>query len=62
LIYFLIALFFFIAIVFRYTSIVVEEFISEGVQEMANFSKMSQSLSAVTLLAFAGGAGELITA
>lgn len=41
---------------------VVEEYISEGVQEIATYLKISQSLSAVTLLAFAGGAGEQITA
>ena len=42
----------------RYVSTVVEEYISEGVQEISTQLKISQSLSGVTFLAFAGGAGE----
>jgi Ca2+/Na+ antiporter len=48
--------------IFKYTSVVVENYVIEGIQEVVAFFKMSDSLSAVTLLAFANGSGDVITA
>ena len=47
--------------IFKYTSVVVEEYVAEGIQKISDFLKFSESLSAVTLLAFANGAGDVIT-
>merc|ERR1719265_2744936 len=51
-----------IFIIFRYTSIVVEEYIAEGIGKISDALGMSESLAAVTLLALANGAGDVITA
>jgi sodium/potassium/calcium exchanger 6 len=57
----LIALFL-IFVIFKYTSITVEEYIAEGIQNISDWLGLSDSLAAVTLLAFANGAGDVITA
>ena len=51
-----------IFIIFKYTSITVEEYIAEGIQNISDSLGLSESLAAVTLLAFANGAGDVITA
>jgi sodium/potassium/calcium exchanger 6 len=53
---------FLIFVIFKYTSITVEEYIAEGIQNITDWLGMSDSLAAVTLLAFANGAGDVITA
>ena len=53
---------FLIFVIFKYTSITVEEYIAEGIQNITEWLGMSDSLAAVTLLAFANGAGDVITA
>lgn len=50
-----------IFLIFRYTSIVVDEVVAEGIQVISNALGLSESLAAVTLLAFANGAGDFIT-
>jgi len=45
-----------------YTSIAVDEYIVTGIQAIAATIRISETLSAVTLLAFANGAGDVITA
>jgi Ca2+/Na+ antiporter len=47
---------------FRYMAIVVEEYCAEGITMMSEWLGFSQSLAGVTLLAFANGAGDVITA
>jgi len=49
-------------LVFKYTSIVVDEYIAEGIQRISDALGLSESLAAVTLLALANGAGDVITA
>lgn len=51
-----------IFLIFKYTSITVDEYIAEGITKISDFLGFSEALSAVTLLAFANGAGDLITA
>ena len=51
-----------IFLVFNYTSIVVDEYVAEGIQEISDKLGLSESLAAVTLIAFANGAGDVITA
>ena len=51
-----------IFILFKYTSIAVDEFVAEGITKISEFLGFSESLAAVTLLAFANGAGDVITA
>lgn len=51
----------FVMIIFRYIGHAVEEYIAEGITEINKSLGLSESLAAVTLIAFAGGAGELIT-
>jgi sodium/potassium/calcium exchanger 6 len=53
---------FLIFVIFKYTSITVEEYIAEGIQNITEWLGLSDSLAAVTLLAFANGAGDVITA
>lgn len=48
--------------IFKYTSMAVEEYIAEGIQQISDALKFSESLAAITLLAFANGAGDVITA
>lgn len=51
-----------IFLIFSYTSIAVDEYIAEGIQRISDALGFSESLAAVTLLAFANGAGDVITA
>ena len=51
-----------IGIIFKYTAIAVDEFIATGIQRISESIGLSESLAAVTLLAFANGAGDVITA
>ena len=51
-----------IFLAFKYTSIAVDEYLAEGITKLSDWLKFSEALSAVTLLAFANGAGDLITA
>jgi sodium/potassium/calcium exchanger 6 len=53
---------FIIYLIFRFTSATVEEYIAEGITYMAEYFKMSEALAAVTLIALANGAGDVITA
>lgn len=62
LILLLILTFLSIFFIFKYTSIVVDEYIAEGIQEISEFIGFSEALAAITLLAFANGAGDVITA
>lgn len=48
--------------IFRFTSVIVDDIIAEGIQKVSDFFGFSESLAAVTLLAFANGAGDFITA
>lgn len=59
LIFFYLLLIFFI---FKYTSNVVEEYIAEGITKISDALGFSEALAAVTLLALANGAGDVITA
>lgn len=47
---------------FRYLAIVVEEYCAEGITDISEWLGFSQSLAGVTLLAFANGAGDVLTA
>jgi solute carrier family 24 (sodium/potassium/calcium exchanger), member 6 len=51
-----------VIVIFKYTSITVEEYIAEGIQAISERLGLSESLAAITLLAFANGAGDVITA
>lgn len=51
-----------IVLIFKYTSITVDEYIAEGIQQISDWLGFSEALAAVTLLAFANGAGDVITA
>ena len=51
-----------IFIIFKYTSLAVDEVVVEAILRISTKLGLSEALSAVTLLAFANGAGELITA
>ena len=51
-----------IFIIFRYTNITVDEFVAEGITKISESLGFSESLAAATLLAFANGAGDVITA
>lgn len=51
-----------IFLIFKYTSIAVDEYIADGISKISDSLGMSESLAAVTLLAFANGAGDVITA
>lgn len=54
-------MFILIALAFKYTSVVVDEYIAEGITVISETLGFSESLAAVTLLAFANGAGDVIT-
>ena len=62
IIFFLIIALILIFFIFKYTSIVVDEYIAEGIEEITEFINFSEALSGVTLVAFANGAGDVITA
>lgn len=48
--------------IFRYVAIVVDEYCAEGITKISTWLNFSQSLAGVTLLAFANGAGDVLTA
>lgn len=52
----------FVFFIFKYTGMSVEEYIAEGITKLSKAFGFSDSLSAVTLLALANGAGDVITA
>ena len=58
---FLLILFLFIIVIFRYITNTVEEYIAPGVLDISKKIGLTESVSAVTLVAFSSGAGELIT-
>jgi sodium/potassium/calcium exchanger 6 len=51
-----------IYLIFRFISATVDEYIAGGITVISEYLGMSESMAAVTLLAFANGAGEMITA
>jgi len=51
-----------IFLIFKYTAIAVDEYIAEGITIISDALNFSNALSAVTLLALANGAGDVITA
>lgn len=51
-----------IFLIFKWTAIVVDDYIAEGITKVSDALKFSEALAAVTLLALANGAGDLITA
>ena len=48
--------------IFRYLALIVDEYCAEGITLIAKWLQFSQSLAGVTLLAFANGAGDVLTA
>ena len=52
----------FITFNFRWLSIVVEEYLAEGITRISSYLGFSEALAACTLLAFANGAGDIFTA
>jgi sodium/potassium/calcium exchanger 6 len=48
-------------LIFKYVSITVEEYIADALARVTEFLEMSDSLAAVTLLAFANGAADMMT-
>lgn len=58
LVIYVIAIFF----IFKYTAIAVDEYVADGISKISDWLGFSESLAAVTLLAFANGAGDVITA
>lgn len=51
-----------IFLILKYTALTVDNYIAEVITKISDKLKLSQSFAAVTLLAFANGAGDLITA
>ena len=54
--------FFLIFLIFRFISSTVEAYIASGITYIADYLELSESLAAVTLIALADGAGDVITA
>jgi len=54
--------FFLIFLIFRFISSTVEVYIASGITYIADYLELSESLAAVTLIALANGAGDVITA
>lgn len=52
----------FITFNFRWLSILIEEYLAQGITRISAWLGFSEALAAVTLLAFANGAGDLFTA
>ena len=52
----------FITFNFRWLSVVVEEYLAEGITRISSYLGFSEALAACTLLAFANGAGDIFTA
>lgn len=53
---------FFIFLNFKYLAILVDEYLAEGITKISDWLNFSEALAACTLLAFANGAGDVITA
>jgi sodium/potassium/calcium exchanger 6 len=51
-----------IFLIFDYTSVIVEDFVAPAIEDITEALGISEALAAVTLLAFANGAGDVITA
>lgn len=51
-----------IALIFRNISAVVEEYLAPSITYISDWLKLPEALAAVTLLALANGAGDVITA
>lgn len=47
---------------FRWLSVVVEEYLAQGITRVSSYLGFSEALAACTLLAFANGAGDVFTA
>ena len=47
---------------FRFMTTVVDEYIAEAITYIVKITKMSDAVAGVTLIAFANGAGDLVTA
>ena len=54
--------FLFIYLIFKFISSTIEEFCAPSITFISDWLKLSEALAAVTLLAFANGAGDVITA
>lgn len=52
----------FITFNFRWLSILIDEYLAEGITRISSWLGFSEALAAVTLLAFANGAGDVVTA
>lgn len=52
----------FIYLIFKFISSTIEEFCAPSITFICDWLKLSEALAAVTLLAFANGAGDVITA
>lgn len=52
----------FIYLIFKFISSTIEEFCAPSITYICDWLKLSEALAAVTLLAFANGAGDVITA
>ena len=52
----------FIYLIFKFTSSTIEEFCAPSITFISDWLKLSEALAAVTLLAFANGVGDVITA
>ena len=54
--------FFLIFLIFKFISSVVEEYLAPSITYISEWLKLPEALAAVTLLALANGAGDVITA
>ena len=54
--------FFIILLIFRFISATVEEYIASGITFISEYFELSEAMAAVTLIALANGAGDVITA
>lgn len=54
--------FFLIFLIFKFISSVVEEYLAPAIAYLSEWLKLPEALAAVTLLALANGAGDVITA
>lgn len=52
----------FLMIVFQFICEVIEEYIAPGIVYICEYLELSESLAGVTLIAFANGAGDILTA
>ena len=54
--------FFILLLIFRFISATVEEYIASGIIFITEYFELSEAMAAVTLIALANGAGDVITA